>query len=155
MLSYRTGRVGAVFKPLYATLLTLIAMAETLSHDDLELARVLVAALLNVGVDEQEYRGVVLDLEEVLERQRSLATFDWALDAAEVLAVNPALQEEVRLSFIMKCTGDCCVRWLTGWAVAQMEALRLLCPEDILDLAFRPNCPRRSEKLTQHRRPST
>jgi hypothetical protein len=117
-----------VFKPLYATLLTLIAMAETLSHDDLELARVLVAALLNVGVDEQEYRSLVLDVEEVLERQRSLATFDWALDTAEVLAVNPAPEEEVRLSFIMKVLGI--ARSLAHrLGVAQMEALRLLCQD--------------------------
>lgn len=92
----------AAWKPLYATLLTLLAMTESLSHDDLELARVLAAALLDAGVDQEEYQSLILDLEELLGRQGSLTTLDWALDTAEVLAVNRAPLADLRLGFIMK-----------------------------------------------------
>ncbi len=118
----------SAFKPLYATLLTLIAMADSLSHDDLELARVLATAILNSGVNEHEYQSLVLDLEEILDRKRSIATFDWTLDTAEILAVNPAPQAELRLRFIMKVL-DTALSLGHRLGAAQVEALHLLCQD--------------------------
>ncbi|MBF0097671.1 MAG: hypothetical protein HQM05_10090 [Magnetococcales bacterium] len=112
-------------KPLYATLLTMLAMAESLSHDDLELARMLAVAMLEVGVEPKEYINIVQDLEELLERQVSLATLDWALDMAEVLAINRAPQPELQLSFIMKVLNIGHSR-LHRLVVAQMGMLRCL-----------------------------
>ena len=79
-----------VLKPLYAMLLTVLALGEGNSPDDLELARQLAEALLECGNNRTEYRAMVQDLEELLVGSPSINTLSWALDAAEVLAINPA-----------------------------------------------------------------
>ena len=55
-----------VLKPLYAMLLTVLALGEGNSLDDLELARQLAEALLQCGNNRAEYRAMVQDLEELL-----------------------------------------------------------------------------------------
>lgn len=92
----------AAWRLLYSTLLTLLAMAERRSADDLELARILVSTLLDVGFDPAEYRDVLGDLRALMDTEGSLTTLDWALDVAEVLAVNRAPEPEARLGLIMR-----------------------------------------------------
>ena len=83
-------------------LLTVLALGEGNSPDDLELARQLAEALLQCGNNRTEYRAMVQDLEELLVGSPSINTLSWALDAAEVLAINPAPDLESRLRFFMK-----------------------------------------------------
>ena len=114
-----------VWKPLYATMLTLLAMTESLTHDDLELARMLTMNLFSIGVESNEYRNIVQDLEDLLKQQVSLTTLDWALDMAEVLAINRTPQPELQLGFIMKVLNAAHYR-AHRLVAAQVEMLRSL-----------------------------
>lgn len=117
-----------VLKPLYAMLLTVLALGEGTSPDDLELARQLAEALLQCGNSRAEYRAMVQDLEELLGGSPSINTLSWALDAAEVLAINPAPDLESRLRFFMKVL-ELAQTTSHRVKIAHRTALGLLCKD--------------------------
>jgi hypothetical protein len=115
-----------VLKPLYAMLLTVLALGDSNSPDDLELARQLAEVLLLCGNNRVEYRAMVQDLEELLGEAPSINTLPWALDTAEVLAINPAPDSESRLRFFMKVL-EFAQTTSHRVTVAHRTALGLLC----------------------------
>jgi hypothetical protein len=121
-------KAETAWKPIYATLLTTLVMAGSRSADDLELARVLVSLLLEVGLSPNEYQHLVGDLTELLGQEASLATLDWALDLAEVLAANRTASPHAQLNFIIAVleVARARVHRLTH---RHIEALRALCAD--------------------------
>ena len=116
------------WKPIYATLLTALAMTGSRSADDLELARQLASLLLEVGLSPNDYQNLVSDLTDLLGQEASLATLDWALDLAEVLAVNRTASPAAQLNFIIAVleVARARVHRLTR---RHVEALRALCAD--------------------------
>lgn len=121
-------RAEPAWKPIYATLLTALAMAGSRTADDLELASVLTSLLLETGLNLNEYQNLVGDLTELLRQEASISTLDWALDLAEVLALNRTASPPARLNFIIAVleVARARVHRLTR---RHVEALRALCTD--------------------------
>ena len=90
-----------VFGPLYAMLVKLIAWSGAASADELELTTSLVQALMDVGPSKEMYRECLDDLCEIVASNTSVTHLDWALNAAEMLALYPAQDPELRLRVFM------------------------------------------------------
>jgi hypothetical protein len=116
------------YKPLYSTLVTLIALSEQSSQDNLELARQLTENLLAVGITVRDYDALILDLGDLLDRQRSYANLSWALDVTEVLSIYPSANKEGRLRFFMTVL-EIARAFAHRLDTAQFEALKLLCKD--------------------------
>ncbi len=116
------------WKPIYSTLLTALAIAGSRSADDLELASQLASLLLEAGLTPNDYQHLVGDLTDLLGQEASLATLDWALDLAEVLAVNRSAWPPAQLNFIIAVleVARARVHRLTR---RHVEALRALCAD--------------------------
>lgn len=87
------------FAPLYGTLLRVLAWSGAVSRDELELASSLIQALLTVGPTTDAYKECVEDLCEISAANSSPVHLDWALNAAELLAVFPMQEREAALRF--------------------------------------------------------
>jgi hypothetical protein len=123
------GALNPAWKPLYSNLLMALTLSSSRSTDDLELARVLTANLIAVGLDSPEYENLIRDLKEILTAEASLATLDWALDLAEVLVLNRATLPDARLSLIVEVLEIARTR-AHRLTAPHIGALRMLC-EDI------------------------
>lgn len=93
------------FAPLYGTLLRVLAWSGAISPDELELASSLVRALLTVGPSADAYKECVEDLCEIATSNSSPVHLDWALNTAEMLAIYPAQDKELRLRFFLAGVG--------------------------------------------------
>jgi hypothetical protein len=116
------------WKPIYTTLLTALAMAGSRSADDLELARQLASLLLEAGLSPNDYQHLVGDLMDLLGQEASLATLDWALDLAEVVAVNRTASPPTQLNFIVAVLEVARAR-IHRLTRRHVEALRTLCAD--------------------------
>lgn len=92
------------FVPLYNMFIKVIAMNGNVSADELELVTSLVQALMNLGPSKSAYMECIDDLCEILAGNSSPMHFDWALNTAEMLALYPTQDPELRLRFFVAVT---------------------------------------------------
>lgn len=98
----RPERPVRAFAPMYGILVKIIAWNGGASADELALTADVAQALLAIGPDKNAYVDLIEDLLEILSANRAPTTLDWALNAAELLAVQPAPDENIRLQFFMR-----------------------------------------------------
>lgn len=89
------------FLPLYITLLRTLAYSDTASANELELATAIMQALTSVGPSLEEYVEALECYEEILKHNQSPVNIDWALNAAEMLALSASPDSETRLRYFM------------------------------------------------------
>ncbi|UPU36625.1 hypothetical protein M1B72_02660 [Geomonas paludis] len=89
-------------RPLYVELLQLLALSSSVSESDLVLAQELVRNLLVVGTSPEVYQDVIDAVNELWDKSNSLQYLDWALDLAEMLAINPRPKPELGLRMFLK-----------------------------------------------------
>lgn len=95
----------AKLKPLYSGLLELLAYADTASESDLILAQELVRSLFEVGVPTELYEEMIDAVDMLWSKAKSIKHVDWALDVAELLAINPSPKPELGLNFFIDVLG--------------------------------------------------
>lgn len=100
----RPAQPVRAFAPIYAMLIKVIAWSETVSADELEIATLLTQALFGIGHSRETYCECLLDLGEILKANSSIVNLDWALNTAEILAIYPTQNSELRLRFFMAVT---------------------------------------------------
>jgi hypothetical protein len=89
------------FIPLYTTLIRIVAWNGSVSANELELASVLMQALVSVGPSRDDYVEALDAYAEILSANNAPANLDWALNAAELLALYASPDNELRLRFFM------------------------------------------------------
>ena len=100
-LTPESGEPPRQAKPLLQILVTKVAFFGDPSQNELQLARDLAATLLVMGLNENEYAGLISDLEDLMGAQMSIFTLDWALDLVELLAVHACPDPERRLRLVL------------------------------------------------------
>lgn len=98
---HRASRPMRAFIPLYDMLIKMVAWNGGASADDLELVATLVQTILFAGPDKEIYADMIDDVGEILAANQAANNIDWALNLAEILAVNPAPDSEGRLRFFV------------------------------------------------------
>lgn len=89
-------------RPLYCELLQLLALSDSVSETDLVLSQELVQSLLEVGVVPAKiYADMMAAVEELWANAKSKKHLDWALDMAELLAINPSPTPQLALNFFL------------------------------------------------------
>lgn len=88
-------------RPLYGELLQLLALSESVSESDLILSQDLVRSLFAVGMSPDTYQDVIDAVNELWGKGKSVQYLDWALDLAEVVAINPRPKPELGLNFFL------------------------------------------------------
>ena len=101
----RPSQLQRSFFPLYLVLIKMIGWSGAVSADELELTSSLTQALMEVGPSKQIYTECIGDLCEIVSANSSVIHLDWALNAAEMLALYPAQDPELRLRFFMSVVG--------------------------------------------------
>jgi len=137
------------WKPIYANLLTALAMSEGRSAEDLELARTLASVMLDAGLDTSEYDAMIRDLRDILDKEAALSTLDWALDLAEVLLLNRATLPDARLGIVVAVLDIARAR-AHRLAARHIKALRMLCDDlgiDVPDYLTAPEAPDGSDEI--------
>lgn len=133
----RPGQPVRVFIPLYSTLIKVAGWTGALSGDELELTSSLIQALMSVGPTKAVYVDCLQDLGEIVAANSSPVHLDWALNTAEMLALYPAQDKEVRLRFFTSVIGmaQSAFHRMTGVQRSVLEVLAndYECP-DLLDL---------------------
>jgi hypothetical protein len=90
------------FAPLYAMLIRIVAWNGMVSANELELASALVQALVSLAPSRQDYVEAVDAYAEILGANSAPSNVDWALNAAEMLALHASPDSgESRLRFFM------------------------------------------------------
>jgi hypothetical protein len=90
------------FGPLYAMLIRIVAWNGMVSANELELASALVQALVSLAPSKQDYVEAVDAYAEILGANNAPSNVDWALNAAEMLALHASPDNgESRLRFFM------------------------------------------------------
>jgi len=97
----RIERPVRVLIPLYSILIKMIAWNGAASADELALTADLLDAFVSLGPAREDYVETVSDLGEILTSNRAAMHVDWALNSAEILALQSSPEEEVRLRFFM------------------------------------------------------
>jgi hypothetical protein len=87
------------FMPLYSMLIRIVAWSGTVSANELELASVLMQALIGLGPTKVDYIEALEAFAEVLSANSAPGNIDWALNAAEMLALYASPDHESRLRF--------------------------------------------------------
>lgn len=95
------SRPTRAFIPLYLTQIRILAWSGTVSANELELASVVLQSLLGLGPSREDYCEVVELFGEIVRANGSSGNIDWALNAAEMLAVSSSPDSEERLRFFM------------------------------------------------------
>jgi hypothetical protein len=121
----RPDRPIRSFAPIYTNLIRIVAWSGVVTANELELASTLVQALLSVAPDERDYEEAIDAYAEILNANRAPGNIDWALNAAEMLALYPSSNKESRLRFFMAVVGAAraCSHRLSS---IQYELLKLL-----------------------------
>jgi hypothetical protein len=129
----RPDRPFRPFAPIYTTLIRIIAWSGVVTANELELASTLVQALVSLAPANGDYEEALDAYTEILNANSAPGNIDWALNAAEMLALNAASNKESRLRFFMAVVGmaRACSHRLSS---IQYELLTLLakdygCPE--------------------------
>ncbi|MBU9187915.1 protein DpdD [Burkholderia gladioli] len=89
------------FIPLYIMLIRVVAWTGTVSANELELASVLMQALVSLGPSRDDYVEALDAYGEILTANNAPGNVDWALNAAETLAMQASPDNESRLRFFM------------------------------------------------------
>ncbi|MBF0239219.1 MAG: hypothetical protein HQM12_16080 [SAR324 cluster bacterium] len=124
----RLEKPKRVFLPLYSVLIKLLALCDSVSADELELASTLTQSLLEVGPSKNDYEECVSDLSELLSGNPSLYHINWALNMAEILAVSSSPSPERRLVFFTHVTSLIQTN-LHRITETQRKVLKLLCQD--------------------------
>lgn len=90
------------FKPIYSRLLLILALADSLNKNELELTAELSTSLFEAGLNPEEYEDTVECLLSIWKKQKSFKYLDWALDTAELLAVYPSHDSQSPLTFFLE-----------------------------------------------------
>ena len=90
------------FIPIYLMLIRVVAWNGAVSANEMELASGLMQALIEAGPVTQDYTEALEAYAEILSANNSPSNIDWALNGAEMLALNPSPDKESRLRFFLK-----------------------------------------------------
>lgn len=124
------------FASLYVTLIKVIAWSGTASSDELEIATLLTQSLFAIGPTHEIYCECLEDLGEILKANNSIFHLDWALNTAEILAIYPTQNAELRLRLFMSviemARSGCHRMTTTQKQVLSVLAKDYKCP-DVLD----------------------
>lgn len=89
------------FVPLYAMLIRIVAWNGVVSANELELASAVVQAMVSLAPSRGDYAEAVDAYAEIVAANSAPGNVDWALNAAEMLALNASPDSESRLRFFM------------------------------------------------------
>lgn len=89
------------FIPLYIMLIRIVAWSGVVSGSELELSTLLMQALISLGPSRSEYLEAIDSYNEIVTANSAPSNVDWALNAAELLAIHSAPENESRLRFFM------------------------------------------------------
>lgn len=89
------------FIPLYTMLIRIVAWNGVVSANELELASTLMQALVSLGPSKDDYVEALDAYAEILTANNAPGNVDWALNAAEILALYSSSDIESRLRFFM------------------------------------------------------
>lgn len=89
------------FIPIYLMLIRVVAWNGAVSANELELASGLMQALIDAGPVTQDYTEALDAYSEILSANNAPSNIDWALNAAEMLALNASPDKESRLRFFL------------------------------------------------------
>lgn len=97
----RPERPVRAFAPLYAMLIRIVAWNGMVTANELELASAVVQALVGLAPSREDYVEAVDAYSEILGANSAPGNVDWALNAAEMLALHASPDKESRLRFFM------------------------------------------------------
>lgn len=97
----RPERSVRAFTPIYSMLVRIIAWNGIVTANELELASAVVQALVGLAPSREEYAEAVDAYSEILCANSAPGNVDWALNAAEMLALQASPDKESRLRFFM------------------------------------------------------
>lgn len=89
------------FAPLYAMLIRIVAWSGMVSANELELASAVMQAIVSLAPTRDDYAEAVDTYAEVVAANSAPGNVDWALNAAEILALHASPDSESRLRFFM------------------------------------------------------
>jgi hypothetical protein len=89
------------FIPIYLMLIRAVAWNGAVSANELQLASGLMQALIDAGPLTQDYTEALDAYAEILTANNAPSNIDWALNAAEMLALNASPDKESRLRFFL------------------------------------------------------
>lgn len=89
------------FTPLYSMLIRIVAWSGVVSANELELASVLMHALISLGPSKDDYVEALDSYAEIVTSNNAPTNIDWALNAAEILVLHGSPDSESRLRFFM------------------------------------------------------
>ncbi len=89
------------FNPIYLMLIRAVAWNGAVSANELELASGLMQALIDAGPVTQDYTEALDAYAEILSANDAPSNIDWALNAAEMLALSASPDKEARLRFFL------------------------------------------------------
>jgi hypothetical protein len=89
------------FIPIYLMLIRAVAWNGSVSANELELASGLMQALIDAGPMTQDYTEALDAYSEILNANNAPSNIDWALNAAEMLAMKASPDKEARLRFFL------------------------------------------------------
>lgn len=132
----RPERPSRAFAPIYAMLIRIVAWNGMVTANELELASAVLQALVALAPSREDYAEAVDAYSEILVANSAPGNVDWALNAAEMLALHASPDSESRLRFFMAVvdTARSCSHRLS---LVQYEILSLLARDygcsDLLD----------------------
>lgn len=97
----RPDRPIRAFAPLYAMLIRIVAWNGMVTANELELASAVVQALVSLAPLRNDYAEAVDAYAEIVAANSAPGNIDWALNAAEMLALHASPDSESRLRFFM------------------------------------------------------
>lgn len=89
------------FGPLYSMLIRIVAWNGMVSANELELASAVMQALVSLAPSKGDYAEALDAYAEILAANNAPGNVDWALNAAEMLALHASPDRESRLRFFM------------------------------------------------------
>lgn len=98
---FRPEQPIRAFAPIYVMLIRIVAWSGVVTANELELASSVVQALVNVAPSKDDYGEAVDAYLEILKANSASGNVDWALNAAEMLALSATSDREARLRFFM------------------------------------------------------
>lgn len=97
----RPERPVRAFAPIYSMLVRIVAWNGIVTANELELASAVVQALVGLAPSREEYAEALDAYREILCANSAPGNVDWALNAAEMLALQASPDKESRLRFFM------------------------------------------------------
>ncbi len=93
------------FIPIYTMLIRIVAWNGVVTANELELASTVVQALVSLAPSKSDYEEAIDAYLEILNSNSAPGNLDWALNAAEMLALYASQDKESRLRFFMAVIG--------------------------------------------------